>query len=368
MHATNTKTATSANGKDDDGAWFRDVSARVSEAFAWPSENEKHVLEPYAYLEQLPGKEFRSKLLDAFRVWLDVPENALEQIKGMVRRLHNASLMMDDVEDQSEIRRGAPSAHEVFGIAQTINTANYVYFQVLANMAQLEPRALPELIHELGWLHRGQGMELYWREHAECPTEEAYVDMVIHKTGGLFRVALCMMHNIVPVHVVCASGSASDDAGSYPAAERTADTVPVLPQTLGTSRSVLHTELVPLANLLGLLFQIRDDYLNLRSTQLNKGFCDDLTEGKFSFPIIHAVRAAGTDSTLMNILAQHTKDPAAKTRAVEYMNQVTHSFEYTREVWSCLHSQARDKVERIERSFGANEPMHRVLDVLGRLT
>ena len=90
MHATNTKTATSANGKDDDGAWFRDVSARVSEAFAWPPENEKHVLEPYAYLEQLPGKEFRSKLLDAFRVWLDVPENALEQIKGMVCLLYTS--------------------------------------------------------------------------------------------------------------------------------------------------------------------------------------------------------------------------------------------------------------------------------------
>lgn len=45
---------------------------------------------------------------------------------------------VDDVEDSSELRRGAPVAHSIFGIAQTINTANYVYFCALAEVAKLQ--------------------------------------------------------------------------------------------------------------------------------------------------------------------------------------------------------------------------------------
>lgn len=45
---------------------------------------------------------------------------------------------VDDVEDNSELRRGAPVAHSIFGVAQTINTANYVYFCALEEVAKLE--------------------------------------------------------------------------------------------------------------------------------------------------------------------------------------------------------------------------------------
>jgi len=42
------------------------------------------------------------------------------------------------VEDNSILRRGVPVAHSIFGVAQTINTANYVYFQALAELAKLK--------------------------------------------------------------------------------------------------------------------------------------------------------------------------------------------------------------------------------------
>ena len=50
---------------------------------------------------------------------------------------------------------------------------------------------------------------------------------------------------------------------------------------------------VPLVDLVGVLFQIRDDYINLQADEYatNKGFAEDLTEGKFSFSIVHGVRA-----------------------------------------------------------------------------
>lgn len=93
----------------------------------------KILQEPYNYLSSIPGKEIRSKLIEAFNVWLDVPKEDLGIIKNVVRMLHTASLLyvalrrvssrhwwevssllklnlrrMDDVEDDSQLRRGIP--------------------------------------------------------------------------------------------------------------------------------------------------------------------------------------------------------------------------------------------------------------------
>merc|ERR1711871_97913 len=88
-----------------------------------------------------------------------------------------------------------------------------------------------------------------------CPTEEDYKQMVQQKTGGLFRLAVGIM------------------------------------QVFSSNKS----DLIPLVNQLALYYQILDDYLNLNSEKYhqNKSFCEDLTEGKFSFPIIHCIREAG---------------------------------------------------------------------------
>lgn len=53
------------------------------------------LLEPFTYLSELGsgGKEIRSKLIDAFNIWLKVPEAELDVIRKVVRMLHNASLL-----------------------------------------------------------------------------------------------------------------------------------------------------------------------------------------------------------------------------------------------------------------------------------
>lgn len=80
-------------------------------------------------------------------------------------------------------------------------------------------------------------------------------------------------------------------------------------------------DFVPLVNIFGVYIQIRDDYMNLQSTEVsmhsvlflpeekaqhtlqhsdNKGFAEDLTEGKFSFPIVHGVRADEQNRVIMS--------------------------------------------------------------------
>jgi geranylgeranyl diphosphate synthase type 3 len=101
---------------------------------------------------------------------------------------------VDDVEDSSVLRRGIPVAHSIFGVAQTINSSNYVYFKALQDLAIMgNPKLIEIYTEELLNLHRGQGMDLYWRDSLTCPSEADYLEMVGNKTGGLFRLAIKLM-------------------------------------------------------------------------------------------------------------------------------------------------------------------------------
>ncbi len=53
--------------------------------------------------------------------------------------------------------------------------------------------AMDVFIAEMIQLHRGQGMDICWRDGATCPTLEEYEEMVVMKTGGLFRLSLGLM-------------------------------------------------------------------------------------------------------------------------------------------------------------------------------
>lgn len=289
----------------------------------WTEAKEKIVLGPYDYLLAYPGKDIRKQLISAFNHWLKVPEDILTTTSNVVAMLHTASLLVDDVEDNSNLRRGVPVAHNIFGVAQTINSANYVYFRALQELVKLDnPKCLVIYTDELLNLHRGQGMDLYWRENIACPTEADYLEMVRNKTGGLFRLAVKLMQ--IP----------SESSVDY----------------------------IDLVDCIGMIFQIRDDYVNLQSLnyQENKGYCEDLTEGKFSFPIIHSIMKDTTNKQLFNILKQRTEQPEVKKYAVKYMENNTDSFSYTRNALDLLQEKAREMVA----DFGGNPLLIKILDKL----
>ncbi|KAI9688292.1 MAG: geranylgeranyl pyrophosphate synthetase [Bogoriella megaspora] len=291
---------------------------------SWSSENERILLGPFDYLEQQPGKDIRTKFILAFNEWLEVPPESLATISKVVKMLHTASLLVDDIEDSSVLRRGVPVAHSIFGIAQTFNSGNYVYFLALEEVRKLrQPEATSVFVQELLNLHRGQGMDLYWRDSLICPTEREYLDMVGNKTGGLFRLAVRLMEVESPHDRNCEK----------------------------------------LVDLLGRIFQIRDDYMNLFSIDYaqNKGLCEDLTEGKFSFPIIHSVRSDPENRQLMNILKQKSTEDRIKKYAVSIMEK-TGSFSYTRSFVRNLKSQAGELIEKYEsQGWGTGNGVRKLL-------
>jgi geranylgeranyl diphosphate synthase type 3 len=121
---------------------------------------DEKVLEPYHYIGQILGKNVRGVLIDCFQEWLPIADDKMEIIKDIIASLHNASLLVDDIEDSSKLRRGVPCAHSIYGVASTMNCANYVYFLALEKCHSLQSRpALNVFVLELLNLHRGQGVK-----------------------------------------------------------------------------------------------------------------------------------------------------------------------------------------------------------------
>uniref|UniRef100_A0A5K3EX60 Geranylgeranyl pyrophosphate synthase n=1 Tax=Mesocestoides corti TaxID=53468 RepID=A0A5K3EX60_MESCO len=103
-----------------------------------------------------------------------------------------------------------------------------------------------------------------------------------------------------------------------------------------------------LSDALGLWFQIRDDYANLVDTSYHeaKNFADDLTEGKFSFPVVHAINTFPHDHQVMAILQQRTLDHAVKEHCVQHLNELG-SLMYTARTLIDLEKQCRRFVEKL---------------------
>lgn len=210
---------------------------------------------PLLYLSSMPSKGVRSVLIEALNTWLNVPAAAVATITSVVDRLHGASLILDDLEDNSPLRRGLPSVHTIFGPAQAINSANALFVRAVSETAaSLRPASLAAALEELENLHRGQSWDLAWKHNLLCPGESDYVSMIDHKTGGMFRLLVRLMVAEAP------EPNKLDAAG------------------LGR-----------LTLLFGRFFQIRDDYMNFGDYAAQKGFCEDLDEGKFSYPVVHCL-------------------------------------------------------------------------------
>ncbi|BFF98103.1 geranylgeranyl pyrophosphate synthase [Drosophila madeirensis] len=273
-------------------------------------EQDEILLQPFTYIQQIPGKQFRSELALAFNHWLLIPAEKLAQIGDIVQMLHNSSLL------------GVPVAHSIYGVASTINAANYALFLALEKVQLLgHPEATKVYTEQLLELHRGQGMEIYWRDSFTCPSESDYKLMTVRKTGGLFMLAIRLMQLF----------SANKEDYSK------------------------------LTAILGLYFQIRDDYCNLSLKEYteNKSFAEDLTEGKFGFPVIHAVRSQKQDKQVLHILRQRTHDIEVKKYCISLLEKLG-SFQYTRKVLETLDAEARAEVMRL----GSNPYMDRLLNKL----
>ncbi|RAK94795.1 bifunctional terpene synthase/polyprenyl synthetase family protein [Aspergillus ibericus CBS 121593] len=294
------------------------------------------LLGPVNYIQSLSSKKTLTKLMEAFNVWLRIPDEQLSLLSQVVEDLHNASLILDDIQDESELRRGHAATHLIYGAPQSINSATYMITRV-SRLLQTENNALiPIYLEELEKLFIGQSWDLHWKFHKRCPSEEAYFEMVDKKTGALFLMLLRLMQVSSPV---------------------------------STSFDITH-----FCRLMGRWYQVRDDYMNLQSTDYSnlKGFCEDLDEGKFSYPVI---RACNTSSSAQDIILgafqaqQGSSDKLARATKLQILRLIdsTGALDHTWKLVRDLHREIGAEIGVLEGKLGGNPMLRGMMKALGKV-
>jgi geranylgeranyl pyrophosphate synthase len=147
-----------------------------------------------------PGKEFRGELLLACWHLGGRKESPPPELALVVEALHAGSLIVDDIEDGSTERRGAPSLHRLFGVPKALNAGNWLYFWPLQLLDEIEmAEATRAACHRLTRrvlleCHYGQALDLSVRmldlEQGDVAGVVRAVTML--KTGGLVGLAAAL--------------------------------------------------------------------------------------------------------------------------------------------------------------------------------
>lgn len=181
-------------------------------------------------------------------------------LAAIIEFIHTATLLHDDVVDESDLRRGRKTANALWGNAPSVLVGDFLYSRAFQLMIELDSMPIQRrLADTTNQIAEGEVLQLL---HVHNPdTDEAtYLNVIERKTAVLFSAA---------------TGLAAHIAGA--------------PETLQEQMNLygLH---------LGLAFQIADDVLDYTgdADALGKNLGDDLQEGKATLPVIHAMANADT--------------------------------------------------------------------------
>lgn len=203
------------------------------------------------------GKQIRPVMVMlAAKMFGDVNEKVLWAAAAL-EMLHNASLIHDDVVDETRLRRGAPTLNFLWGNHLAVLVGDYFVSNALAAGIHTGHISIIAALSDLGKeLSLGEIDQICNVRHHDL-SEESYMEMIRKKTASLFRNCVKM-------------GAEACDA----------DAEQYMP-------------LVNYAELLGLCFQIKDDVFDyFSSDEIGKPTGNDLREGKVTLPLLYALRTA----------------------------------------------------------------------------
>ncbi|MCQ2981329.1 MAG: polyprenyl synthetase family protein [Treponemataceae bacterium] len=267
----------------------------------------EHLTEPSFSLISLGGKRWRPLLLvlsaelaaDPLKAFPGEAHNLIEQayaLTPLVEFVHTASLIHDDIEDKSDMRRGKPAAHCVYGLDFALNAGSWLYFQAAQCVfnSTLEPAMqntlLKEYLTQVRRLHLGQSLDITWHNTDDfIPGINQYMGMTRLKTGTLAYLAAKIGF--------LAGGGSMEEADS----------------------------LAKEAASIGVGFQILDDVINLTTGIKGKAKGDDIVEGKKSLPVILFLEKHPEEKehliSLFRRAAKEGQESSAVTECVTLLNE-----------------------------------------------
>ena len=180
---------------------------------------------------------------------------------AMIEFIHTATLLHDDVVDNSDSRRGIKTAHQSFGNESTILVGDFLYSRAFQIMVQINHMGIMEVMSDAtNTIAEGEVLQLINSGNPKI-NKEQYLEVIYRKTGKLFEAAMVV------------GGLLSNQS-----------------QTILTTLQLFGKEL-------GMAYQIVDDVLDYSSSFeiMGKDVGDDLAEGKVTLPMIYTLERAMPD-------------------------------------------------------------------------
>ena len=210
------------------------------------------------YVFQSGGKRLRLilTLLSGKICGLDPAKPQL--LGAIIEMIHTATLLHDDVIDESKMRRGQASANSVYGNAASVLSGDFLYSRTFEMMVQLEDiQVLHELAQTSNKIAEGEMMQLQ-NCHRPDLDEDQYLEVIGSKTAALFEAAT------------------------------------KIPATMAKRSDAEVQALRQFGHDMGIAFQVLDDLIDYTSeaADMGKNPGDDLNEGKMTLPLIYARQAA----------------------------------------------------------------------------
>ncbi|MDY3939799.1 MAG: polyprenyl synthetase family protein [Spirochaetia bacterium] len=281
------------------------------------------------------GKRWRPRLmaLCSRLTGREVSDTVL-QLAVLPELVHNGTLMVDDIEDGAVLRRGSPCAHIRYGVDTAINSGNLLYFlpTVLIDNADLTDSQKLTLYRIYAFymrrVHFGQALDIEWHKTDKIPEEAAYLQMCRLKTGSLAAMAAeCGLFL----------------GGGTPEQQKIIGTV---------------------AENIGIVFQIADDIINLRTGNKGKNRGDDIVEKKKSLPVILYCRRYDP-AALMNLMriAAENGYERAKNEVMQAVEMLLNS-DADKEAEAVAESLRRDTLNLLRTSFPETDARRQIEEMV----
>ena len=206
----------------------------------------------------------------------------------LIEGIHTASLIHDDIEDNSELRRGKPAAHIAYGLDSALNSGSWLYFRALQTLEEYQAPANIKLdlyaaaLTHIRALHEGQALDIHWHRTAGFfPSRKDYERMIRLKTGALAALAAYTGMR--------AAGKAHEESAAF----------------------------ASLFEAAGVGFQILDDAKNISAGNAGKKRGDDIVEGKKSLPVILHIEKHPEDAAALTAYFEQAQREGIESPAVE---------------------------------------------------
>ncbi|MDI1310242.1 MAG: polyprenyl synthetase family protein [Methylotenera sp.] len=215
------------------------------------------------------------------------------QLAAVVEFIHTATLLHDDVVDESSKRRGQNTANAIFGNAASVLVGDFVYSRAFQMMVAVQNmRVMEVLSNATNIIAEGEVLQLLNIHNADV-TDEAYLQVIHYKTAKLFEAA-------TRLGAIISKASPNDEEA--------------------LSQYGMH---------IGTAFQLIDDVLDLsgNTLEIGKNLGDDLSEGKPTLPLLYAMRngtAAEAEIIKRAIVDGGLEDLASVLSAVERTGALDH--------------------------------------------